>query len=43
MIPRRLVQELGPAVPKMGQISESGTFPECKIMLITRFLPSLCR
>jgi len=30
------------AAPKMGQMSESGTFPECIALLVTRFLCHPC-
>ena len=29
------------AVPKTGQMSESGTFSKCTVVLVSRFLPSL--
>jgi len=28
-------------VPKMGQMSESGTFSDCKMVLVTRFFAIL--
>ena len=31
------------AVPKMGQLSESGTLPDCKMVLVTRYFAILVR
>jgi len=30
------------AVPKTGQMSKSGTFPQCKIVLVLRFFVCFC-